>query len=152
MIWKLEGNLIEVERSTKDGMDTGQEMRILAVTFLSPLFPLLSDMRLAWPTASTKRCAICCSVTLPTWDGDLMEDGMCIKTVFILNFSALSNRWFVAMGWGRGGLVSCAEDGNKGDVVRVGFFFGFCFVPVSVYNICHFRTKPLICYLILAYL
>lgn len=90
--------MIEVERSTKDGMDTGQEMRISAVTVLSPLFPPLSDVRLVWPTASTKCCAICCSVTLPTWDGDLMEDGMCIKTVFILNFSALSNRWFVAMG------------------------------------------------------
>lgn len=133
-------NLIETETNTKEGTDTEQEILIFAMTFLSCLFPPLFYLWIVWPTSSTKKCAICCSVTLPTQYEDLMENGKCIKSVLIFNFSAISSRELMAVQWGRKGLTSCTEGGNKGDVFKRGKAgFGFFFSPISVYNTCHFK-------------
>lgn len=92
-----------METNTKEATDTEQEILIFAMTFLSHLFPPLLYWRMRCPTTSTKCCAICCSLPLPSWCDNLMENGNGIKGAFIFNFSPLGTRQLMAMQGGRKG-------------------------------------------------
>lgn len=131
-------NLIETETNTKEATDTEQEILIFAMTLLSHLFPPPFYWRMGCPTTSTKYCAICCSLPLPSWFGNLMENEKGIKSAFIFSFTPLGSRQLMAMEGGRKGrtcTLSWWEQRRWCPWKGEGCFGNF-FILISVYKSC----------------